>query len=78
MLVSVSASASGDSLSFETPKPVFSLGNDLFVGTDVSSQYDVSPEGERFVVNVNADISDAKLHVVLDWFEELNRLVPTP
>ena len=78
MLVSVSASASGDSLNFDTPKPVFSLGNDRVVGPGLSSQYDVSPEGDRFVVNVNSGDAAAKLHLVLDWFEELNRLVPTP
>ena len=78
MLVSVRASASGDSLSFDTPKPLFSLGNDRVVGPDLRSQYDVSPEGDRFVVNVNSAAAAAKLHLVLDWFEELKERVPIP
>ena len=38
--------------------------------------WDVSPDGERFVLN-RAATDTARLNVVLNWFEELERLVPT-
>ena len=38
--------------------------------------YDVSRDGERFLF-VGRDESPKDLHVVLNWFEELERLVPT-
>ena len=37
--------------------------------------YDVSPDGERFLVV--SDRSTTEFNVILNWFEELNRLVPT-
>lgn len=37
--------------------------------------YDVSPDGERFLVV--ADRSTTELEVVFNWFQELERLVPT-
>jgi len=40
--------------------------------------YDVSPDGERFLMVLEKDTSPTmKLNVVLNWFEELKRLVPT-
>ena len=52
----------------------------LFEGsyrTDASGlpRYDVSPDG-RFLV-VSAQDTEVQIHVVLNWFEELKRLVPT-
>jgi hypothetical protein len=40
--------------------------------------YDVSPDGERFLLlePVEEATSVSQLSVVLNWFEELNRLVP--
>ena len=40
-----------------------------------SQNYDVSPDGQRFLMVLPGESSMA-LHVVLNWFEELNRLVP--
>ncbi len=40
-----------------------------------SQNYDVSPDGQRFLTVLPGESSTA-LHVVLNWFEELNRLVP--
>ena len=41
------------------------------------ANYDVSPDGERFVmVRVN-EAASPQIYVVLNWFEELKRLVPT-
>ena len=40
--------------------------------------YDVSPDGERFLAKTKrADAPPVQIHVVMNWFEELERLVPT-
>jgi len=39
------------------------------------TSYDVSPDGRRFLTV--GDRSTTEFRVVLNWFEELNRLVPT-
>jgi len=44
---------------------------------------DISPEGDRFLLLKEGGGSDetaetTSIHVVLNWFEELKRLVPTP
>ena len=38
--------------------------------------YDVSPDGQRFVM-VKDESASGRLNVVLNWFEELKRLAPT-
>ena len=39
--------------------------------------YDVAPDGERFLMlKLNTD-AQREIHVVLNWFDELERLVPT-
>ena len=38
-------------------------------------QYDISPDGQRFLM-LKKDETPAQIHVVLNWFEELKRLVP--
>ena len=46
--------------------------------------YDIAPDGERFLLitpGAQADGADAtvpQIHVVLNWFEELNARVPVP
>ena len=57
----------------------------LFEGTYVTSRistgnpyYDISPDGQRFLMIKSAEGSQsAQINVVLNWFEELKRLVPT-
>ena len=41
--------------------------------------YDISPDGQRFLMIKAADEEEepGQIHVVLNWFEELKRLVPT-
>ena len=55
---------------FETSFSGDALGN---------PNYDVSADGERFVMIQPSWSLDGRFHVeiVLNWFEELNRLVPT-
>ena len=58
----------------------------LFEGTYLpplarGRQYDVSPDGERFVMvrqTVTTPDTPRSLVLVLNWFEELNERVPTP
>ena len=39
--------------------------------------YDISPDGERFLMTKTAVQEAGQINVVLNWFEELNRLAPT-
>jgi hypothetical protein len=51
----------------------------VFPSTTVS--YDVSADGQRFLVvkaTEAASRSASQINVVLNWIEELKRLVPTP
>jgi len=43
------------------------------------ANYDVAPVGERFLMVQSEELgaSPSQLNIVLNWFEELNRLVPT-
>jgi len=54
----------------------------LFEGRYSPFAYDVSPDGQRFLmlkgVPGQDDRSETELHVVINWFEDLRRLVPLP
>jgi len=39
--------------------------------------FDVSPDGERFLVLQTHDEWTPQINLVLNWFQELERLVPT-
>jgi Tol biopolymer transport system component len=67
-------------------EPTFSAGRPrvLFEGSYFSSSispgfqyYDVSPGGQRFLMTKQAGAEQAQINIVLNWFEELKRLVPT-
>ncbi len=68
-----------------TTEPTFRAGSPrlLFEGSYESSTigsafYDVTPDGQRFVmVQAQQEAGASQIHVVLNWFEELKRLVPT-
>ena len=52
------------------------------IGMGYDREYDVTPDGERFVVVGPADptateASRPRIRVVLNWVDELKRLVPT-
>ena len=40
--------------------------------------YDIHPDGERFLMMKEGELAQdqSQIHVVLNWFEELKRLVP--
>jgi serine/threonine-protein kinase len=58
-----------------TPKVLFE-GSYLSSSATIGYQYyDISPDGQRFLMI--KEEGEARIHVVLNWFEELKRLVPT-
>jgi len=67
-------------------EPTFTAGSPavLFTGDYLTfpgtRQYDVTPDGQRFVMIKESEEQQeaGQIHVVLNWFEELKRLVPTP
>ena len=58
-----------------TPRALFSQS---FALASHRINYDVSPDGQRFVlVGLGDSEHPTQINIVLDWFEELKRLVPT-
>ncbi len=64
-------------------EPTFTPGRPavLFTGdyqsTFYNRQYDVTLDGQRFLMIKAVEGNTAQINVVLNWFEELKRLVPT-
>ena len=57
------------------PRPLFA-GD--FNNQDQWPSYDITPDGERFVMMKKVELEPlTQINVVLNWFEELKRLVPT-
>jgi hypothetical protein len=50
-----------------------------FTRTAGRINYDISPDGESFVMLDSGELSGAatQVNVLLNWFEELKQLVPT-
>jgi serine/threonine protein kinase len=71
MVVDVSGSVD---LTLSQPRQLF---DQRYVFQNISlANYDVSPDGQRFVM-VKDEAGSGRLNVVLNWTEELKRLVPT-
>jgi len=71
MVVNVSG---GVDLTLSQPRQLF---DQRYVFQNVSlANYDVSPDGQRFVM-LKDETGSGRLNVVLTWTEELKRLVPT-
>ncbi len=68
-------------------EPTFKVGKpeELFEGSYSTSAvtpgqlqyFDISPDGKRFLMITEDQQETAQINVVLNWFEELKRLVPT-
>ncbi len=63
-------------------EPTFTAGSPVVLFTGrynraVVVNYDISPDGLRFLM-IREEEGPAQINVVLNWFEELKRLVPTP
>jgi len=67
------------------PGPPFSAGKPRVVfkgryevGVAGNPNWDISPDGRRFLmIKRGEESAPTRLHVVVNWFEELERLVPT-
>jgi len=60
--------------SFSAPKELFS---GRFQSCRTSANYDITPDGGRFVmIKPDEESEPTQINVVLNWFEELKRLVP--
>ena len=63
--------------SAERPEVLFEAS--YYMG-DYARNYDISSDGQRFLMIKELDTGAAQLpeqiHVVINWFEELERLVP--
>ncbi len=44
---------------------------------DTRPSYDVGPDGRFLTIKASGELEPHEIHVVLNWFEELKRLVPT-
>ncbi len=66
-----------------TTEPSFNAGTPrlLFEGRYVSlgarAAYDVTPDGQRFLMIKESEQQVTQINIILNWFEELKRLVPT-
>ena len=72
------------SFSFGNPNPVpVQIVDAALLAVIVRRQYDVTSDGQRFLVlmpapsTTNGPPSQRRIDIVLSWFEELTRLVPT-
>ena len=77
-MMSVSISARGEELEAGRPKFLFegpyAAGN---YGGNPGPNYDVAPDGRFLMILPDSARNPATLHLVLNWAEELKRLVPT-
>ena len=64
--------------SVSRPQAVLEDSFERWPGQPGFRNYDISPDGERFLVLESGEQTQYDtIHVVLNWFEELERLVPT-
>lgn len=64
------------SFTWDTPRVLFE-GDYVILG-NFGRPYDVAPDGQRFLMMKRVDSSPTRsIHIVLNWHEELERLVPT-
>jgi len=75
----VSIQTQGQTLTAGSPKVLF---EGQYVSHSVPQgfqYYDISPDGKRFLMLKEVDLAEAqaRIHVILNWDEEIKRLVPT-
>ncbi len=73
----VSIQTQGQTLTAGSPKVLFE-GSYVSHSVPTGFQYyDISPDGKRFLMLKEVTPVTTQINVVLNWFEELKRLVPT-
>ena len=74
-LMSARIAVTGSGLVFDVPRRLFEGHYDRHSWTTPTQRsYDVMPDGERFIMTRPADSGRPRMQVVLNWFEELERL----
>ena len=64
-------------LKFIPTSPLALFERNFYMGPALNPQYDISRDGQRFLMLESLQRSEsAEIYVVLNWFEELKRLVP--
>jgi len=71
----VSIQTQGQTLTAGSPKVLFEGRYVSHSAPPGLQYYDISPDGKRFLMM--KEDKEAQINVVLNWFEELKRLVPT-
>ncbi|MBM3820505.1 MAG: hypothetical protein FJW14_16010, partial [Acidimicrobiia bacterium] len=66
----------GTNITLSTPRVLFDQRYSFASNTTVAN-YDISSDGQRFVM-VKDESDSGRLNLVLNWFEELRRLAPAP
>jgi hypothetical protein len=62
----------------DKPRMLFEKVSMTSYWSDIVTQYDISPDGQRFLMVEPAERVDVtEITLVQNWFEELKRLVPT-
>ena len=74
-MMSVGVSA-GVELDPEAPVMLFEERFELDPFAQDSRNYDVTSDGQRFVMIRREENEESQLHIVLNWFQELRRLAP--
>ena len=72
----VAVSSEGDEFEYGVPEALFQTGVDN-PGSS-GNLWGLTPDAQQFFVTVPSQGSERKIRVVQNWFEELQRLVPTP
>jgi serine/threonine-protein kinase len=68
----------GTEPAFQAGRPI-QLFEKKFAMPDTGlAEYDVTPDGERFVMLQDTESSPTEIQIVLNWFEELKARVPSP
>jgi Tol biopolymer transport system component len=77
-IMAIGVQADGNSLRWTAPKLLVNRTYSTFLGNAGPRNYDISPDGKRFVVIKDADADSTRRAIVIveNWFEELKRLVP--
>ena len=71
-MMSVSVNEAGE-FKVGTPRPVFKGNFSYGLGISIAN-YDATPDGRRFVMVREDKSAQSRIHVVLNWFEELRQL----
>jgi serine/threonine-protein kinase len=75
-LMAVSVETDAD---FSVGRPELVVSGNYVADASGHPSYDVMPDGQSFVmIQRNSEAALTEIHVVLNWFQELNRLVPVP